>query len=371
MTDSPIPEPRENPDLFGHEAAEKILLKSFNSGQMPHAWLISGLRGIGKATLAFRFARFILSKGRTTEPETPALFDLPPESGPTGILYVSPDTPVSRRIAAGGHADLMTVERTMDERKDKKRSGIVVESVRGITSFLSMTSAEGGWRVVIIDSADDMNTNAANAVLKVLEEPPERALLLLVSHSPGRLLPTIRSRCRNLPLRPLTPETLSMLLAKRRPQLSEEEIIPLLNLSDGSIGHGLVLADEGGVDLYNDLIRILETLPNLDVRQLHAIGDKVGGVGKEESFATMMDLLSGWLGRMILLGAGASTPGDQKNLTSEHALMKRLLTMLSLDRWLELWEKISRLPERTRAINLDRRQVFLNAFLALENALRP
>ena len=193
MTDEiPWPEPRRNPDLIGHETAEQALIDSAASGRMPHAWLICGPEGIGKATLAYRFARYLLAG-----PQPAGLFG----AGETG-LYVAPDHPVFRRVAAKGHADLMTVELGADPKTGRMRGEIVVDDVRAVSEFMHMTPAEGGFRVVIVDIVDAMNRNAANALLKILEEPPPQALLLLVCHAPGRVLATIRSRCRKLVLRP-------------------------------------------------------------------------------------------------------------------------------------------------------------------------
>jgi DNA polymerase-3 subunit delta' len=192
-------EPRANPDLLGHETAERIWSQARASGRLHHAWLITGTRGIGKATLAYRLARGLLA-GRA----------------PGDGLDVGPADPVFRRIAAGTHAGLMTVERSADEKTKRMRREIVVDEVRAVTQFLRRTAGEGGWRVVIVDGAEDMNPNAANALLKLLEEPPTGALLLLVCHAPGRLPATIRSRCRRLRLSPLGPATVEALLGGRR-----------------------------------------------------------------------------------------------------------------------------------------------------------
>jgi len=171
------PPPRANPDLLGHQAAETELRRLFDSGRMPHALLLSGPRGIGKATLAFRLARFALAQGAGEE-AGPSLFG---EDGGAGLAIPS-DSGVFRRIASGGHADLLTVERAYDPRRRRMRGEIVVGDTREISTFLRLTPAEGGWRVVIVDGADEMNRNAANALLKILEEPPQRALLLLIAH---------------------------------------------------------------------------------------------------------------------------------------------------------------------------------------------
>ncbi|MBC7801304.1 MAG: AAA family ATPase, partial [Gemmatimonadaceae bacterium] len=167
-------EPRANPLLLGHAAAEAAMDDAIRARRVHHAWLLTGLEGIGKATCAYRFARRLLAG--------------------TGAAH-DPDSPLFRRVAAGTHADLLTIERAWDDKRKRKRSEIVVDSARGAAEFLRLTPAEGGWRIVVVDGAEHLNRNAANALLKILEEPPARAVLLLVCAAPGRLLPTIRSRC--------------------------------------------------------------------------------------------------------------------------------------------------------------------------------
>lgn len=355
------PHPRETAELQGHAQAEKALLDAWNSGKMAHAWLLCGPKGIGKATLAYRFARFVLAGGG----DGGGLFGDAPAS-----LEIRPDHPVFRRVAAQGHADLQAVERGWaDDKKVKLKTEIVVEDVRGIGHFLSLTPAEGGWRVVIIDSADEMNRNAANAVLKVLEEPPRNALMLLVSHSPGRLLPTIRSRCRRLMLQPLGEGVVADLLTRQRPELASAEVDALARLGEGSLGKALALADEGGLDLYRELLNLLQALPKLDVPALHAFGDKVARPENDGSFRTVTELMVWWLARLIRVG-GTNGAGAVEVVPGEGALMGRLLAAASLEQWLEVWEKISTLFARTEAVHLDRKQAVLGAFMAVERLAR-
>ncbi len=367
------PPPRVNWNLVGHEDAERELLDAFNSRKMHHAWLLTGPRGIGKATLAFRFARFVLSAGSGAGgAATGGLFaDAPKE--PPDTLYVDPQGPLFRRIASAGHADMVTVERSLDEKKKKLRSEIVVPDVREISGFMARTPAEGGWRVVVVDSADDMNRHAANALLKVLEEPPSRALLLLVSHTPGQLLPTIRSRCRVLGLRPLADETVATLAMQYRSDIAEEEAADLARLAGGSIGRALGLAEQGGLKLYADVMGLLSGLPTIDGVALHRMGDTVARAGADETFRTVVDLIRELLSRLIRHAAvndlaaapsGAASPQEQ-------ALFTRLAPAASLDRWLQVWEKTSRLLARADSARLDRKQVLLNVFLEFESAVRP
>src|SRR5208282_2775114 len=245
------PAPRANPDLVGHETAERELRRLVELGRLPHAILLCGPRGIGKATLAFRLARFLLAER-----------DHP--TGPAGQeLATDPECGVFHRVAAGGHADLLTVERAYDPRRRRLRGEIVVEDAREITAFFRLTAAEGGWRIVVVDGAEEMNRNAANALLKILEEPPRRALLLLISHSPGRLLPTIRSRCRRLALPPLSEADVIALLRQHQPDLPADEAGGLARLASGSIGRALALQAQGGLAVYGGMVDLLAGLPTL------------------------------------------------------------------------------------------------------------
>ena len=276
------PAPRANPDLLGHEAAESALLQLFLSGRLPHALLLSGPRGIGKATLAFRFARYVLANA-AGEGAPGGLLSLG-DAGESG-LEIAPDSGIFRRVASGGHADLLTVERAYDARRRRLRGEIIIEDTREIGSFLRLTPAEGGWRVVIVDGADEMNRNAANALLKILEEPPRRVLLLLVAHSPGRLLPTIRSRCRRFPLAPLPPGVVHQLLQRYRPDLPKPQADALTALAGGSIGRALDLAGAGGVELYDAVLALLSRDGGIDPVALHAFADRLARSEAEECLA--------------------------------------------------------------------------------------
>jgi DNA polymerase-3 subunit delta' len=352
------PAPRANPEFVGHEATESTFRRLFQSGRLPHALMLSGPRGIGKATLAFRFARFLFAQ---TPAEIGGLFAPPPPKS----LTVAPDQPAFRRVASGGHPDLLVVERAYDPKRKRRRSEIVVDDTRSIAGFLRLTPAEGGWRVVILDEADAMNRNSANAVLKILEEPPKRALLLLASDNPGRLLPTIRSRCRRLALRPLAPELVAQMLARQRPDLAAADREALARLAQGSIGRALMLADAGGVALYQSLTRILERLPELEGEAVNALAEKTAR--GEEGFALLAELLPGWLARMVALAAGG---GEAEAVPGEAATMRRLAGRRGLDQWVEVWEKLTHLFAQAEGINLDRKQVVLSAFFALAEAAR-
>jgi DNA polymerase III subunit delta' len=357
MTSSPSEisgriEPRANPHLIGQDDAVARLEAFRQSGRLPHALLLSGPRGVGKATLAFRLARTLLAEGAAP---SPGLFG---EGTPASDVV--PDS-VFRRVASGGHPDLLTLERGFDEKRGKLREEIVVEDVRGVGSFLRLTPAEGGWRIVVVDSADDLNRSAANALLKVLEEPPRQSLLLLVAHAPGRLLPTIRSRCQMLALRSLDDREVLDLLQRYRPDIGREEQEIHVKLAEGSIGRALDLAEAGGATLYRELVELLAALPNLDIAAVHELGDRLAKADAAADFRTVTDLLGWWLARMIREAARGRLPVEI--VAGERAAMQRLLQRAELDQWQALWEKITLLFARADGLALDRKQVVLTAIL--------
>ncbi|WP_439814462.1 DNA polymerase III subunit delta' [Zavarzinia sp. CC-PAN008] len=348
--------PRRTVDLVGHDAAEQELAETFRSGRMPHAWLLAGPPGIGKATLAWRLARFVLA-GATTGPG----------------LHVDPEHPVFRRIVAGGHADVFAAEREIDRRTGRLRKVIAVEQIRDLKHLFTLKAAEGGWRVAIVDPADEMNANAANAVLKILEEPPPKVLILLISHAPGRLLPTIRSRCRMLTLRPLEPAAMAGVVGRWRPDLKAEDLRALALLAEGRPGQALALAAQGGLDLYRSLVEVLKPLGEgqrrLDITRVHAFADRVGAGGEgAATFVLLTQLLTEWLARAIRSTAAAEPPLEI--VAGEAALIASLDMGQRLERWVEVWEKSGNLFARGEALNLDRRQMLVQAFAGIEKAAR-
>ncbi len=327
------PEPRENPLLFGHAAAEAQIAEAMRSGRMHHAWLITGPPGIGKATLAFRFARRLLAG--------------PPESD---SLALDPASPVFRRVATGSHADLLTVEREWDDKKARLRGEIVVEDVRAVSAFLRLTPAEGGWRVVVVDGAEHMNRNAANALLKMLEEPPARAILLLTCAAPGRLLPTVRSRCRRLALLPAPPPAMDAALAHFLPEMPASERAQLAELAAGAPGRALLLAEEKGVQLAALAVEVLARVPNLPKLRAYAIAEQLGGRA-EDRFTPFMTLLRDGLSATVRRAARGAP--------------ERLAGLRPLAEWAELWQSLTHIQDETERLNLDRRQALLSSIALL------
>ena len=350
-------DPQQNPELLGQANPEQALLDGALSGRLAHAWLLTGSRGVGKATLAYRFARFLLAGEDATRG---GLFGEAPSS-----LALDPAHPVFRRVASGGHPDLRTIARTINPKTGKPRSEIVIDDVRDAVAFMRLTPAEGGWRVIVVDGAEDMNRNAANALLKVLEEPPPRAILLLVSHAPGRLLATIRSRCRRLDVKPLPAAMVLELLSRRMPELNAADHDMVAGLAEGSIGRALALAEAGGVDLYRDLSELLLPLPKLDAGALHRLADKLARGSADNAFRTASELLSAWLVRMLRLGTTNADPGIEF-MPGEAACMRRLAGAEPAGRWIEFMESMQRQFALVDGLNLDRRQIWIATVLGLQ-----
>jgi DNA polymerase-3 subunit delta' len=325
------PEPRANPILLGHDAAERTLVDAIHQGRMHHAWLITGPEGIGKATLAFRFARRLLAG-----------------HGNGHSLALDPSDPVFRRVVARGHADLKTVERAVDEKTKRLKRDIAIKDVREINSFMSLTPAEGGWRVAVVDGAEDLNQNSANALLKILEEPPARAILILVCSSPGRLLPTIRSRCRRLRLSPLDDEVMSRLLADYLPEREPDERDRLVTLAEGSIGRALALAEDDGVAVAALVDNLLASLPNVPPSRGHAVADALGR--SETGFQLFTDQLMTGISALVRdTVRGRADPEQQ-----------RLAALLPLEAWGEVWQGLLRLRDETERFALDKRQALVS-----------
>ncbi len=330
------PQPRENHWLLGQEEAEARLADALASGRMHHAWLITGPDGVGKATLAYRFARHILA-GRPN----------------TGSLELDPAHPVFRRVAAGTHADLLTVEREWDDKKKRLRGEIVIDTVRGVASFLRLTPAEGGWRVVVVDGAEDINRNAANALLKVLEEPPPRTVIILICSAAGRLLPTIRSRCRRLRMGKLSDDTMGRLMHRYAPELTTDTSQRIAGLAEGSIGRALQLAASDGIPAADLVGKVLDALPEPPHGLAYDVADALGR--NEDAFSTFMDLL-----RAAVAGAVRETARGRPDPDQT-----RLIGVRPLDAWVEIWQGLGALQIETENLYLDKRQAIANTVAML------
>lgn len=354
--------PRQQAALAGHEETEKALLEAWQSGRLPHAMILAGPEGIGKATLAYRLARFVLAQGGAAGSGAAGLFGA--ETAPHDLSVPEKDA-VFRRVASGGHADLLVIERGFDDKKGRMKTSISAEDARQITPFMRKTAGEGGWRVVIVDGAEDLNVFSQNALLKILEEPPPRALLILTTTQPGRLLPTTRSRCRLFHLHPLSDKTVADLVDRQIQGLSPQEKDMLVRVAEGSIGRALSFHADGGVDLYKQLLAVAENLPDLDMLRVHDLADKLGR-GNDAAFGLIEDILTGWCGHIARLEARDADimadifPGDGP-------VFDQWRRRVRPGHFLEAGDALRALFGAARGFHLDKRQAIIHAFLTLQD----
>ena len=353
------PHPRETPRLIGQDAAQATFLEAFNTGRLHHAWLLTGPRGVGKATLAWSCARFLLA---TPDPGgEDDMFGAPP---PPQSLDIAEDHPVARRIAAGADPGLMSVTRSPNDKGDRMRDQIVVDDIRRMGSFFQLTATDGGRRVVIIDAADELNTNAANALLKMLEEPPARATLLLIAHQPSRLLPTIRSRCRTLRLNTLSRDDMATALAQAGSDYTTDAKA-LSELAGGSVGDAIRLVQLGGTQIYAELISLLGTLPRLDRPRALALAEAAAQRGASEKLDLLYTLIDIALTRLARTGAsGEPLPEAAPN---EAEIFARLAPHADKARnWADTAQVALARARHGRAVNLDPAALVLDTLFKLQ-----
>jgi len=324
--------------LFGHPEAEAALLAAYRGGRVPHAFLLLGQKGLGKATLAYRFARFILAHPDPAAAEVQA----------AQSLAVDPSHPVARRMTARAQGDLLILERTPNDR-GVMRQQIAVEDIRRTVAFFGSTAGEGGWRIAVVDAVDELNRFGANALLKILEEPPERALLLLVCHSAARVLPTLRSRCRTLTLRPLAEGDVAAALAAAtgRP-VTDPHIQAAAEAADGSVGRALAFLDEDALALRQKALDQLGRLPRIDANALHALGDALAGTDPAP-LAAFVDTIDAWLSHQL-----ERPRGD----------LGRLAQLAGA------WQRINEAAQDAAAYNLERKPLVFSVFGLLAEATR-
>lgn len=356
------PHPRETLKLFGQDRAETDFLEAFNAGRLHHGWLLTGPRGVGKATLAWRIARFLLATPETGE-AGPGLFVDMPEVPET--LDIDPEHPVARRTRVLSEPGLFLLRRGPNDKGDRISAEIRVQEVRKLRNFFAMSASDGGRRVVIVDSADELNVSAANALLKILEEPPARATLILISHQPARLLPTIRSRCRELRLSTLDPENLTEALTRAGAPPEAEDGDALATLAGGSVGDALRLVNLEGLKLYTAIIALLESLPRLDRVRALALADLAAARGGEERRDLIFDLLDIALARLARTGAMGAAPLPEATPGEARVLEKLAPSPADGQRWAETAADIGARLRHGRAVNVDPSSLILDALFQM------
>lgn len=339
-------------------------MQAFASGRMHHGWLLTGPKGVGKATLAYRIARFLLA---TPIAQADDMFGAPP---PPASLDIEPEPPVARRMLAGAEPGLKTVTRSLTD-TGRLSDMIRAEDIRALNSFFGLSSADGGRRVVIVDAADEMNTQAANALLKMLEEPPANTTLLLVAHQPSRLLPTIRSRCRSLRLNRLSPAEMATALEQAGGEPVEGlEAQALAELSGGSVGAALRLLHTDGLGLYAELVALLSSFPNFDRGSARALADSVTGPKNAERLSLLFDLIDLALNRLARTGAAGHPPPDAA--PGEAETLSRLSPDAQAARaWAEAASRISVRARHGLAVNLDPGALVLDTIFSMSHTAQP
>ncbi len=351
------PHPRETAQLFGQAQAEAAFLSAFNSGRLPHAWLLTGPEGIGKASFAWRAARFLLA---TPNDDGDGLFGAPP---PPETMDIDPEHPVAHRIAALSEPGLCLIRRPWDEKTKRLKTQLTVDEVRTLKSFFAMSAGGNGRRVVIVDNADEMNTSAANALLKELEEPPKDAVLFLISHRPSGLLPTIRSRCRVLRFAPLGADDLSWALSQAG-QPAPENADALGRLAGGSVGEAIRLMQADGLALYADLVGLAATLPRMDRPLALRLSEATAGRDNDR-FDLTLSLLDRLLSRLARQGSTGQTPPEIAPGEAE-TLARLSPDAHSARAWADLAATLTAKARRGKSVNLDPATLVFDMFLELD-----
>lgn len=352
------PHPRDTAEVFGQEAAEAAFLSAFASGRMHHGWLLTGARGVGKATLAWRIARFLLTNEQPGDQG--GLFGAPP---PPESLDVAPDHPVARRLAALSEPRFFLLRRAWDDDRKRLKTQITVDEVRRLKSFFQLSAADGGQRVAIVDAADEMNVSAANALLKLLEEPPAGVTFLLVSHQPARLLPTIRSRCRELRLAPLGPADMEAALS----QAGTEAVDPaaLAALSGGSVGEAIRLVNLDGLQLYARLVDLAASLPRLDRQKMLALAEAAAARGAEERFDLLLTLFDLFLARLARAGVQGA-PSPEAAAREAETLARLSPDAFAARAWADLAQTLGARARQGKAVNLDPAALVIDMVLKMD-----
>ena len=374
MNDISLKFPEEQPDLVGHEVEQKLLLDLWNKKSLAGSWLFCGSKGIGKATLAYRLARFILSQPGEGQEE--GLFGQINDVVPVS-LEVSENNPVFKSVAQKTNPGLKVIECALKEEELKSRQALIdagkpldpeveknrkrfneirIDDIREAEAFLHLTAGANGWRVLIIDAADDMNVNASNALLKSLEEPPAKTVIILISHQPGKLLQTIRSRCRKLTLKPLENNILREKIKLKCDDFSSDDPSLLLQLSQGSMGKALFLIENNGVDIFKQMLALFESFPDLRVSQIY---DFVEKASKNKDVFKIAQMLFIQLLSLVCLSDATQTDEEFLLEYSGYQRLKKLPV-------LRLMDLINEFQSAFGDIDLDQKQVFINAFFELQ-----
>lgn len=372
MTSDTIPEsdclktalhPRKTLELFGQNTAEHNFLTAYHSGRLHHAWLISGPQGVGKATLAWKITKFLL----TQSVNGAGLFDPPDHK--SGTLNTPPDHPALQYIEHLTEPRVFLCRRAWDETAKRYKKDITISEIRALKTFFTLSAADGGWRIALIDAADDMNASAANALLKILEEPPEKTVFLLVSHQPQQLLPTIRSRCRMLRCEKLS--THDLIQALQNAQIHTGNITDgFAELAEGSVGTAIRLLDSDGLKTYENFAHLIAQAPDINRSEALHLANQCSGKSNEAVYEMTIYLIQRILARIVYF-ALKSSGHIQEIIPKEADLLMKLSPNLHITRkWADLSVKLSTKSLHARAVNIDPSHVILDILLTINETAK-
>ena len=337
--------PREATRIIGHSGIEQRLVQLVDSGTLPHGLIFAGPRGIGKATMAHRLAKFLLTQA--LESDDGGLFGAPLPKAAATDLSADPHHPQVRLYLSGAHPDCLLVERTYNDARGVHKDALDVDQLRAITPFLRKTASEGGWRIVLIDDADTMNRNAQNALLKILEEPPARTLLILIAHRPGALLPTIQSRTQTLRFDLLSPAEVQSLMPDTDPRV--------LAMAHGSPGEALALQEQGGLEALEQLEGALRDLPAMNWIKIHKLTDTLSRRGQDQAYTAFTAAL-------LRMSAALPRAIARKEVLPDYLAFAQPLVDKGLHAALDLHDQLTALITRCDYANLDKKQTLLACF---------
>lgn len=346
VADEGLPNARNSTDLLGHQAIESSLLNMLDTGRFPHGLIFSGPSGIGKSVMAYRLARFLFSEAD----REPDMFGAPPK--PTSLL-VAPDHPVFAKVASGAHPDLLVIERPTDPDTGRTKASIPVEEIRRITPFLRRTSSiEGGWRIVIVDDADTMTRSSQNSLLKILEEPPEKTVLVLITHRAGALLPTVYSRCVHLPFQALSNDLIFPALTKMGVSTHDQALIT--EMAGGSLGKATDYAVTEHLEIIRTSFLPFESWPSFDWGAIQTFADLFGTKGNDDAQRIFAESIL-WLATALVLGRHGRIDW-----------INAIIDRLSLEQRLALYDRAQAHLQSCQNGNLDKRFLIMGAYMAFE-----
>ena len=328
------------PFLFGHEKQEKLFLSLSHSSHLPHAWILSGIKGIGKASFAFRLACWLLG----AKPDAHY-----------GLLGTNIEDSICHKVLAGTHDHFLYICKGKDEKTGRIKEEIPVSEIRNLKSFFQKKSAFKSWKIAVIDAVDDLNLYAANALLKILEEPPDRSIFLLVSHQYDLLLSTIKSRAIRCDFKPLNDKDLLKACDKILSSIdfSSDDKARLLSLSKGSPGRLKFLIQEGGYALYQDLYLLFQNLPHPNLTLFKKCTEDISLSAQKQLFfqECFLDLVK--------------KLAEFEFFQEKHSALKKLAKTRTQEEWIDIWYKIHALFLDTKSLKLNFHSSIQTAFACL------